>query len=145
MSRFFKGLIAGIVKHRFKKTKTESNDDLVFQEIEIIKVKINHIISDSFFILLGIISAGFGLKGFLLPNSFIDGGAMGISLLVHETTGISLSYLIVIITRLAAIFTCYACVPGCHAEDISRRMLRIFYSTRLRDINRGQRFVVPDD
>ena len=44
---------------------------------------------------MGIVSAGFGLKGFLLPNSFIDGGAMGISLLISETSGISLSILIV--------------------------------------------------
>jgi uncharacterized membrane-anchored protein YitT (DUF2179 family) len=31
----------------------------------------------------------------LLPNSFIDGGVMGISLLISETTGVSLSVLIV--------------------------------------------------
>ena len=48
-------------------------------------------------ILIGIVSAGFGLKGFLLPNSFIDGGAMGISLLISETTNVSLSILIVAI------------------------------------------------
>ena len=52
---------------------------------------------DVFLILIGIILAGFGLKGFLLPNSFIDGGAMGISLLISETTIMSLSILIVII------------------------------------------------
>ena len=33
---------------------------------------------DIFLIVLGIFSAGFGLKGFLLSNGFIDGGAMGI-------------------------------------------------------------------
>lgn len=49
------------------------------------------------FITIGIILAGFGLKGFLLPNNFIDGGAMGISLLISETTMISLSILIVVI------------------------------------------------
>jgi uncharacterized membrane-anchored protein YitT (DUF2179 family) len=52
---------------------------------------------DSLFILLGILSAGFGLKGFLLPNSFIDGGVTGISLLVSGQTGISLSWLLVFI------------------------------------------------
>jgi len=62
-----------------------------------LKVEKNHIIHDIFFILIGVISAGFGLKGFLLPNSFIDGGAMGISLLISETTGFSLSILIIII------------------------------------------------
>jgi uncharacterized membrane-anchored protein YitT (DUF2179 family) len=49
------------------------------------------------FIILGALSASFGLGGFLLPNSFIDGGVMGISLITTELTGISLSLLIVII------------------------------------------------
>ena len=61
------------------------------------KLNIAHIAKDTLFILIGIISAGFGLKGFLLPNSFIDGGAMGISLLISETTNVSLSILIVAI------------------------------------------------
>jgi len=47
--------------------------------------------------MLGIASAGFGLKGFLIPNSFIDGGVTGISLLTEQVTGISLSILLVII------------------------------------------------
>ncbi len=59
------------------------------------KLNIAHIAKDTIFILIGIVSAGFGLKGFLLPNSFIDGGAMGISLLISETTSLSLSILIV--------------------------------------------------
>jgi uncharacterized membrane-anchored protein YitT (DUF2179 family) len=45
----------------------------------------------------GILSAGFGLKGFLIPNGFIDGGAMGISLLINQRTDISLSVLIILI------------------------------------------------
>jgi uncharacterized membrane-anchored protein YitT (DUF2179 family) len=35
-------------------------------------------------ITIGIFSAGFGLKSFLLPNFFIDGGATGISLLLSR-------------------------------------------------------------
>jgi len=62
-----------------------------------LKFNIAHIAKDSIFILIGIVSAGFGLKGFLLPNLFIDGGAMGISLLISETTNVSLSILIVAI------------------------------------------------
>ncbi len=45
----------------------------------------------------GIICAAFGLKGFLLPNNFIDGGATGISLLISETTGVNLALTILII------------------------------------------------
>lgn len=48
-------------------------------------------------ILLGILSAGFGLKGFLMPNGLIDGGVMGISLLINKETAFSLSLLIVFI------------------------------------------------
>ena len=46
-------------------------------------------------ITLGIISASFGLNGFLLPNKFIDGGITGISLLLTEITSIPLSILII--------------------------------------------------
>lgn len=51
-------------------------------------------IKDTIFISLGVLSAGFGLKGFLLPNKFLDGGVMGISLLANIITKISLAYLV---------------------------------------------------
>jgi uncharacterized membrane-anchored protein YitT (DUF2179 family) len=53
-------------------------------------------LSDIFLMLLGVLSAGFGLKGFLIENGFIDGGVMGISLLTNTQTGISLSLLIIL-------------------------------------------------
>ncbi|MDQ3682858.1 MAG: YitT family protein [Bacteroidota bacterium] len=52
---------------------------------------------DSLQMLLGVLSAGFGLRSFLMPNGFIDGGAMGISLLVNRETEIALSILIIVI------------------------------------------------
>ena len=52
---------------------------------------------DATFILIGIFSAAFGLKGFLLPNGFIDGGVTGISLLTTYTTQIPFPILIVLI------------------------------------------------
>jgi uncharacterized membrane-anchored protein YitT (DUF2179 family) len=48
-------------------------------------------------IMIGIITASFGLKGFLLPNNFIDGGITGLSLLLTETTQMPLSILIIIV------------------------------------------------
>jgi uncharacterized membrane-anchored protein YitT (DUF2179 family) len=48
-------------------------------------------------IIIGIFSAGFGLKGFLLPNGFIDGGATGISLLFNRIFDQPLPALIIII------------------------------------------------
>ncbi|HET7897444.1 MAG TPA: YitT family protein, partial [Flavisolibacter sp.] len=53
-------------------------------------------VSDAFLIVLGIGSAGFGLRSFLIPNGFIDGGVMGISLLTNKETAVNLSLLIVI-------------------------------------------------
>lgn len=61
------------------------------------KISTWQLFKDIIFISLGIFSAGFGLKGFLLPNGFIDGGVTGISLLIKELTNYSLSILIVVI------------------------------------------------
>lgn len=52
---------------------------------------------DVFLILSGIICASVGLKGFLLPNSFLDGGVTGISLLLNNITNVPLPILIVLI------------------------------------------------
>jgi len=54
-------------------------------------------IKDFILIVSGIVSAGLGLKGFLLPNNFIDGGVTGISLLTAFSTGLPVSLLIIII------------------------------------------------
>jgi uncharacterized membrane-anchored protein YitT (DUF2179 family) len=54
-------------------------------------------IKDAVFIVFGVLSAGLGLKGFLLPNSFLDGGVVGISLLIEVLSGINLSLLIFLI------------------------------------------------
>jgi uncharacterized membrane-anchored protein YitT (DUF2179 family) len=52
---------------------------------------------DFAFISLGVILASIGLKGFLFPNNFLDGGAMGVSLLLQILTGFNLSFLIVLV------------------------------------------------
>jgi uncharacterized membrane-anchored protein YitT (DUF2179 family) len=62
-----------------------------------LKKKISRELISAFLMILGILSAGFGLRGFLIPNKLVDGGAMGISLLTNRETGISLSILIIII------------------------------------------------
>jgi uncharacterized membrane-anchored protein YitT (DUF2179 family) len=43
------------------------------------------------FAIAGVLSAGMGLKGFLLSSHFIDGGVTGISMLLAATTGLPLS------------------------------------------------------
>ncbi len=56
-----------------------------------------HTLRDMAFMLIGVLSAGFGLKGFLIPNGFIDGGITGVSLLIHIESDIPLALLIVLI------------------------------------------------
>lgn len=59
--------------------------------------KINNILLDVFLFATGAMAASFGLKGFLLPNQFIDGGATGISLIINHITHIPLSVLIILV------------------------------------------------
>jgi len=48
-------------------------------------------LSNAAFIVAGVLSAGFGLKGFLLPSGFIDGGVTGVSLLLARVSNLPLS------------------------------------------------------
>lgn len=61
------------------------------------QVEVKHAIKEYIFIIIGVFSAGFGLKGFLLPNKFIDGGATGISLLLQNVTSYNLSYFLILV------------------------------------------------
>ncbi len=67
------------------------------QDYNLFKIHARTQIIDGFLIVVGMLSAGLGLKSFLLPNGFIDGGVMGISLLISEVSGFSLAWLIVVI------------------------------------------------
>ena len=70
---------------------------LQLNALRIRKITILRMVKDVIFISLGVTAAAFGLKSFLLPNEFLDGGVVGISLLVNVLTDIDLSYLIVIL------------------------------------------------
>lgn len=48
-------------------------------------------------IIIGVFSAAFGLKGFLLSSHFIDGGVTGISMLASNVSGVPLGILILVI------------------------------------------------
>jgi len=61
------------------------------------EVEVSHAVKEYLYIIIGVFSAGFGLKGFLLPNNFIDGGATGISLLLENITSLNLGVLLVIV------------------------------------------------
>lgn len=56
------------------------------------------IFSEVFQIALGILLASIGLKMFLLPNGFLDGGATGIAILLSELYDFDISYLILAVS-----------------------------------------------
>ncbi|MDT0552758.1 YitT family protein [Urechidicola vernalis] len=95
MIRFFRRFIVVRAKERLKNYGAKGETHSLSDEFLAVKANFIHLVRDSVFIIIGIFSAGFGLKGFLLPNHFIDGGAMGISLLISETTNWSLALLII--------------------------------------------------
>ena len=53
-------------------------------------------LQDIIYCAIGIAFSAFALKSFLVPNHFLDGGVTGISLLIHEETGLSLPVIIVL-------------------------------------------------
>ncbi len=60
-------------------------------------MKFKNVLTDLTLLVFGILSAGMGLKGFLLSSHFIDGGVTGISMLVADATKTPLSVLIFVI------------------------------------------------
>lgn len=49
-------------------------------------------------IAIGIVLASIGLKAFLLPNNFLDGGVTGIAILLSQQTGWDISILLVVLS-----------------------------------------------
>lgn len=99
MNPLFSKILLDLAKKRLKaKDKpapyTKTQLEPIVQNI---KVEFSHAIKDYLFIIVGVFSAGFGLKGFLLPNHFIDGGATGISLLLQNITSLSLGVLLLLV------------------------------------------------
>jgi uncharacterized membrane-anchored protein YitT (DUF2179 family) len=63
----------------------------------IARLNLIHNTQDFILIAVGVLLAALGLKGFLLPNGFLDGGVTGISLLISRLTGWSISVLLIVI------------------------------------------------
>jgi len=81
-------------KEKYEKKKGENLRLLRTEDDPLEKRGYFSTVKDIFFMLTGVIIAGFALKGFLVPNNFFDGGVTGISLLIHEIYGVNLSYVI---------------------------------------------------
>ncbi len=85
--------IKNIVSLQFLSSKNPETKEKGIKKL----ITLKRYVKDYFFIVAGIFSAGFGLRGFLMPNDFIDGGAVGISLLTNEITSLPVPLLIVLI------------------------------------------------
>ncbi|MGC6431272.1 MAG: YitT family protein [Jejuia sp.] len=100
MNPFLSKILVDVARKRLEK-KRPTDIPVTKKEIEpVVKrlhVEVTHAIKEYIFIAIGVFSAGFGLKGFLLPNSFIDGCATGISLLLENVTPLKLGLLLVIV------------------------------------------------
>ena len=100
MNPFFQKLITDTVLRNKKKQepeKTRYSPYEIAKAYHEFKISAVDFFRDVMFISLGILSASFGLKGFLIPNDFIDGGATGIALLISELTVAKLGLMLVLI------------------------------------------------
>jgi uncharacterized membrane-anchored protein YitT (DUF2179 family) len=99
MNPFVSKLLVIIARKRLeaKQSTVPVSKKLIVPLVRNLQVELTHAIREYVFIFVGVFSAGFGLKGFLLPNRFIDGGATGISLLLENITQIELSYFLILV------------------------------------------------
>jgi uncharacterized membrane-anchored protein YitT (DUF2179 family) len=98
MNRFWKHLVIQNLLRRNRRTTIAGplySDYKLAKALREMRVSASEHVKDAILITIGIFSASFGLKSFLLINNFIDGGVTGISLLVSAVTEIPLYYLIV--------------------------------------------------
>ncbi|MFN2457409.1 MAG: YitT family protein [Chitinophagaceae bacterium] len=90
--------IVQTVSQGFKPDHTRSIENINRRRaVKRLRNRVSTNVRDALQILLGVLSAGCGLRSFLIPNGFVDGGVMGISLLANRETGIALSILIIVI------------------------------------------------
>src|SRR5688572_5047075 len=100
MSSFLTQIITDAILRRKNKTSAKGKNYSPLQRarrFRELRITVIRNIKDFVLITIGIFSAAFGFKGFLLTNKFIDGGATGISLLISALTAVPLSLLIVLI------------------------------------------------
>jgi uncharacterized membrane-anchored protein YitT (DUF2179 family) len=76
---------------------TRTSDSIQSEKKRKQKLIFERYLKDALLIGLGVGAASIGLKGFLLPNDFLDGGAMGLALLTEIVTKVDLSLLIIFI------------------------------------------------
>lgn len=104
-----------IIETTLKTKPTKSSENKNYSSFKIAKayreflITLKRQLKDFALITIGIFSAAFGFKGFLLTNHFIDGGATGISLLISALTNIPL-YILIIAVNIPFIILAYKVV-----------------------------------
>lgn len=100
MNRIWRQIVTNTIL-KFKRNKAGAQNGYssyaLAKGLRELKINIIRLFKDFILIGLGIFSAAFGFKGFLLTNHFIDGGATGISLLISALTSIPLYVLLILI------------------------------------------------
>lgn len=107
MNSFWKNIIIRTTLNN--RTDTDSfgySDFIIAKGYREFLINLKRHVKDMILICIGIFSASFGLKGFLLTNQFIDGGATGISLLLSVITQVPL-YLLVICVNIPFVILAY--------------------------------------
>lgn len=100
------------VKEQDNKKKQNLQHLLIRQELEKTANKNKHpammLMQDIVLIVTGILSAGFAMKGFLVPNHFFDGGVSGVSLLLRELYHWNLAYIVFIANLPFIVFSWFS-------------------------------------
>lgn len=105
--RIYLGFIQKLLRKRSNTHKEVISESLLGKKVSRLEVFFFHLTKDLILIVAGVFAAGFGLKGFLLPNDFIDGGVTGISLLMALVTKLKLPVLLVLINTPFIILAFY--------------------------------------
>lgn len=96
MNPFLRQIITqSLLKNKKSSGKNSFSDYAIAKDYRKLLISAKQLAKEIFSIIIGIFSAAFGFKGFLLTNHFIDGGATGISLLISAVTGVPLYILII--------------------------------------------------
>lgn len=99
MRSIFQRIIVESVRRKLRNERGEQKSS--FSQMKSVytaaKVEWSFFWKSAMFMLLGVLSASFGLKGFLLPNGFIDGGVTGMSLITAEISPLPFPLLLVLI------------------------------------------------
>ena len=110
-------IIQTILKPKRDKVAKDKNGYSPFElakGLRELKITVIRHIKDFILISIGIFSAAFGFKGFLLTNQFIDGGATGISLLISALTPMPL-YLLLILVNIPFVLLGYKIISKAFA------------------------------